>query len=283
MKTSETASLAQLLDIMARLRDRARGCPWDLEQTFATIARYTIEEAYEVADAIERNDLADLKDELGDLLFQVVFHARMAEEAGAFAFDDVVRAICDKMVRRHPHVFGETRIASSAEQTELWEKIKSEERAAAPQGGASLGRPPRGVPLRGLPRGVLDDVPVGLPALTRAAKLGKRAASVGFDWPDTAGVRAKVDEELAELDAAVAAGDDAGAAAEMGDLLFTVANWCRHLELDPETCVRAANRKFAGRFRTVEEAVASSGREWTEHDAAELDALWERAKAHSRQ
>lgn len=266
MKTSETTSLARLLDIMARLRDRARGCPWDLEQTFATIAPYTIEEAYEVADAIERKDLADLKDELGDLLFQVVFHARMAEEAGAFAFDDVARAICDKMVRRHPHVFGETQVASSAEQTALWEKIKSEERAAAPQ---------RGVPL-------LGDVPVGLPALTRAAKLGKRAASVGFDWPDTAGVRAKVDEELAELDAAVAAGDDAGAAAEMGDLLFTVANWCRHLELDPETCVRAANQKFAARFRSVEHAVASSGRPWSAHDAAELDALWELAKARSR-
>jgi nucleoside triphosphate diphosphatase len=264
MKSSETTALAQLLDIMARLRDRARGCPWDLEQTFATIAPYTIEEAYEVADAIERNDLADLKDELGDLLFQIVFHARMAEEAGAFAFDDVARAICDKLVRRHPHVFGEARVASSAEQTELWEKIKSEERAAAPQGG------------------LLDDVPVGLPALTRAAKLGKRAASVGFDWPDTAGVRAKVDEELAELDAAVAAGDEAGAAAEIGDLLFTVANWCRHLKLAPETCLRAANEKFATRFRAVEREVASGGRGWQSYDAAELDSLWVRAKAGSR-
>jgi tetrapyrrole methylase family protein/MazG family protein/ATP diphosphatase len=273
MKTAETTALVELLDIMARLRDRERGCPWDLEQTFGTIAPYTIEEAYEVADAIERNDLSDLKDELGDLLFQVVFHARMAEEAGAFAFADVARAICDKMLRRHPHVFGGREIGSAAEQTELWDEIKRQERAAAP---------PSGDPQRGLPRGVLDDVPVGLPALTRAAKLGKRAASVGFDWPDTVGVRAKVDEELAELDAAVAAGDDEGVAAEMGDLLFTVANWCRHLGLDAETCLRGANQKFAARFRSVERAVASSGRPWKEHGAAGLDALWELAKSRSQ-
>jgi len=272
MKTSETTSLAQLLDIMARLRDRERGCPWDLEQTFATIAPYTIEEAYEVADAIVRNDLPDLKDELGDLLFQVVFHARLAEEAGAFAFDDVARAICDKMLRRHPHVFGEHKVASSAEQTELWEQIKREERGAAAADS--------GVPLRGL-RGVLDGVPVGFPALTRAAKLGKRAASVGFDWPDTRGVRAKVDEELGELDAAAAARDAAAVAAEMGDLLFTIANWCRHLELDPETCLRAANEKFATRFRAVERDVARDGRDWQSYDAAELDSLWVRAKASS--
>src|SRR5687767_12622489 len=190
MKTEpDTTSLAELLRIMARLRDRERGCPWDLEQTFATIAPYTIEEAYEVADAIERNDLRELKDELGDLLFQVVFHARMAEEAGAFAFADVARAICDKMLRRHPHVFAGQKVAGSTEQTKRWEEIKREERAAASSGG------------------VLDDVPVGLPALTRAAKLGKRAATVGFDWPDASGVRAKVDEELAELDAARAIGN----------------------------------------------------------------------------
>jgi MazG family protein len=264
MKTApDTASLAELIGIMARLRDRERGCPWDLEQTFATIAPYTIEEAYEVADAIERNDLADLKDELGDLLFQVVFHARMAEEGGSFAFADVARAICDKMLRRHPHVFGGQTVASSAEQTALWEKIKSEERAGAPQGG------------------LLADVPVGLPALMRAMKLGKRAASVGFDWPDMTGVRAKVDEELAELDAAVAAGDESGVVAEMGDLLFTMANWCRHLKLDPETCLRAANQKFATRFRAVEHAIAQDDRDWRSYDAAELDALWARAKAGS--
>jgi MazG family protein len=264
MKTEpDTASLVELLQIMARLRDRERGCPWDVEQTFATIAPYTIEEAYEVADAIERNDLNDLKDELGDLLFQVVFHARMAEEGGAFAFADVARAICDKMLRRHPHVFGDYKVENSAQQTALWERIKREERAGEPQGG------------------VLDGVPVGLPALTRATKLGKRAASVGFDWPDASGVRAKFDEEVAELDAAVAARDDAGVAAEMGDLLFTMANWCRHLELDPETCLRAANQKFATRFRAVENAVGRDGRDWGGYDAAELDALWTRAKAGS--
>jgi MazG family protein len=257
----DTASLAELLAIMARLRDRERGCPWDLEQTFATIAPYTIEEAYEVADAIERNDLGDLKDELGDLLFQVVFHARMAEEAGAFDFAAVAAAICAKMLRRHPHVFGDGEVADSAEQTQRWEQIKRAERGAR--------------------SGVLDDVPAGLPALTRAAKLGKRAAIVGFDWPDVAGVRAKVAEELGELDAAAASGDAAAVAAEMGDLLFSIANWCRHLDLDPESCLRGANARFARRFRSVESAVATSGRSWAEHDAAALDALWRRAKAES--
>jgi tetrapyrrole methylase family protein/MazG family protein/ATP diphosphatase len=259
----DTASLAELLRIMARLRDRERGCPWDLEQTFATIAPYTIEEAYEVADAIERNDVRDLKDELGDLLFQVVFHARMAEEAGEFAFADVARAICDKMLRRHPHVFADQSVADSAEQTKRWEEIKRAERAKD-KGGR-----------------VLDGVPVGLPALTRAAKLGKRAASVGFDWPDVTGVRAKVDEELAELDAAAASGNRDELAAEMGDLLFSIANWCRHLDLDPETCMRAANARFTRRFRAVESDVAASGRPWSSYDVAALDALWRRAKART--
>ena len=259
---TDPRALAKLLDIMARLRDRERGCPWDVEQTFATIAPYTIEEAYEVADAIERNDLRDLKDELGDLLFQVVFHARMAEEAGAFAFEDVAAAICDKMLRRHPHVFGDQKVAGSAEQTKRWEEIKREERGTADPSA-----------------GVLDDVPVGLPALTRAAKLGKRAATVGFDWPNVAGVRAKVDEELGELDAAAASGERDEIAAEMGDLLFSVANWCRHLQLDPETCLRSANERFMRRFRSVESEVAASGRPWSSHDAAALDELWRRAKA----
>jgi MazG family protein len=260
----DTAALPRLLEIMARLRDAKRGCPWDLEQTFATIAPYTIEEAYEVADAIEHGDMSELKSELGDLLFQVVFHARMAEEAGAFAFDDVAAAICEKMLRRHPHVFGERQVASSAEQTALWEEIKREERGATAAAG------------------VLDDVPAGLPALTRALKLGKRAASVGFDWPDVAGVRAKVDEELAELDEAVTAHDEAAVAAEMGDLLFSIANWCRHLSLDPETCLRSANARFTRRFRAVEADVARDGRHWADHDAAELDTLWRRAKAAQR-
>ena len=260
---ADLTALAELLDIMARLRDRERGCPWDVEQTFATIAPYTIEEAYEVADAIERNDLGHLKDELGDLLFQVVFHARMAEEAGAFAFDDVARAICDKMLRRHPHVFGGSRVEDSAEQSKRWEQIKREERAGEPA------------------RGVLDDVPVGLPALTRAVKLGKRAAAVGFDWPDLPGVRAKVDEELGELDAAIAGANATEIAAEMGDLLLSIANWCRHLKLDPETCLRSANARFTGRFRAVESQVESSRRPWASYDAAELDALWRAAKARN--
>jgi tetrapyrrole methylase family protein/MazG family protein/ATP diphosphatase len=261
----DTAPVTELLSIMAALRDRERGCPWDLEQTFATIAPYTIEEAYEVADAIERNDLGDLRDELGDLLFQVVFHARMAEEIRAFDFGDVAAAICAKMLRRHPHVFGDGVVADSAQQSQRWEEIKYAERAASADGG-----------------GVLDDVPVGLPALTRAVKLGKRAANVGFDWPDVAGVRAKVDEELTEVDAAAAVGDAAAIAAEIGDLLFSVANWCRHLTLDPEACLRAANERFTRRFRAVEAEVARDGRAWRELDAAELERLWQRAKRNER-
>jgi tetrapyrrole methylase family protein/MazG family protein/ATP diphosphatase len=259
---ADAAPVAELLSIMATLRDRERGCPWDLEQTFATIAPYTIEEAYEVADAIERGDLTGLKDELGDLLFQVVFHARMAEEAQAFAFGDVVRAISNKMLRRHPHVFGQQSVADSAEQSKRWEEIKREERASASNDA-----------------GLLDDVPVALPALTRAVKLGKRAATVGFDWPDVAPVRAKVDEELAELDQAAASGDRAELAAELGDVLFSIANLSRHLALDPETCLRSANERFTRRFRAVEAAVAASGRPWESYDAAALDALWRRAKA----
>ena len=261
---ADPSALVELLGIMARLRDRERGCPWDIEQTFATIAPYTIEEAYEVADAIERNDLGDLKEELGDLLFQVVFHARLAEEAGAFEFAGVARAICDKMLRRHPHVFGDQKVAGTAEQTKRWEEIKREERASAPAGG------------------LLDDVPVALPALVRAAKLGKRAATVGFDWPDASGVRAKVEEELAEVDEAVASGNRADIAAEIGDLLFSIANLSRHHELDPETCLRSANERFARRFRAVERDVTASGQSWSSHDAAALDALWRRAKAETR-
>jgi len=261
---TDTASLAELLTIMARLRDPKRGCPWDLEQTFATIAPYTIEEAYEVADAIERGDLGDLKDELGDLLFQVVFHSRLAEEAGAFAFADVAAAINTKMLRRHPHVFGSAEVADSAAQTRRWEEIKREERAGEAKSG------------------VLDDVPVGLPALTRALKLGKRAATVGFDWPDVAGVRAKVDEELAEVDAADASGSAKDVAAEIGDLLFSIANWCRHLKLDPETCLRAANARFTGRFRAMENHVEGSGRDWGSFAAADLEQLWQEAKARER-
>jgi len=260
-KQRDVQSIEKLLQIMERLRDPQAGCPWDREQTFATIAPHTIEEAYEVADAIERKALDELKGELGDLLFQVVFHSRMAQEAGLFDFEAVAADICAKLERRHPHVFGDADIKDSAEQTRVWEDIKRQERAAA--GAVSL----------------LDGVPATLPGLSRAMKLGKRAAAVGFDWPDVTGVRAKVTEELAELDAAVANGTEAEVAAEMGDLLFTIANWCRRLDLDADTCVRAANGRFARRFRAVEAAVAASGRGWDLHDAAALDALWRRAKA----
>ncbi|HVY64870.1 MAG TPA: nucleoside triphosphate pyrophosphohydrolase [Gammaproteobacteria bacterium] len=258
---SDRKSIENLLEIMATLRDPARGCPWDREQTFATIAPYTIEEAYEVADAIERQATDELRSELGDLLFQVVFLSRLAQEAGLFDFDAVAADIAGKLIRRHPHVFGGAEVRDSAEQTRLWEDIKRQERAAA---GAS---------------GLLDDVPANLPGLSRAVKLGRRAASVGFDWPDVGGVRAKVAEELAEVDAAVAGGEAAEIAAEMGDLLFSIANWCRHLGLDPDACARGANERFARRFRAVEAAVAASGRGWDGHDAAALDVLWRRAKA----
>jgi MazG family protein len=264
---------------MARLRDRDGGCPWDREQTFATIAPYTVEEAYEVADAIERHDLAALRDELGDLLFQVVFHARMAEEARAFDFGAVVAAICDKMRRRHPHVFGGAVVASAAEQTVAWEEMKRRERAARRSDGRDAGGA-GAVAASGLEGSVLAGVPAGLPGLTRAAKLGKRAAGVGFDWPDARGVRAKVDEELDELDAALAAGEPDAVAAEMGDVLFSLANLCRHLELDPEACLRGANRKFGERFARVEAAVNQAmGGDWRALGPAELDALWEAAKA----
>lgn len=259
-KQANESPIEKLLEIMAALRRPVSGCPWDLEQTFATIAPYTIEEAYEVADAIERGALEELADELGDLLFQVVFHARMAEEAGAFAFSDVVERICAKMLRRHPHVFGDAKVGSVAEQAEVWEAIKRTERKD------------------GAERGVLAGVPVGLPALTRAVKLGRRAAGVGFDWPDVAGVRAKVAEELGELDSALAAGDRAALAHEAGDLLLAVANLCRHLELDPESCLRGANQRFGTRFKHVEEAVTSSGEGWEKHSLATLERWWQQAK-----
>jgi MazG family protein len=255
-------AIDKLLEIMAALRDRSKGCPWDLEQTFATIAPYTIEEAYEVADAIERGALDELEGELGDLLFQVVFHARMAEEAGAFAFGDVVAGICDKLVRRHPHVFGERASRLDVgQQSLMWEQIKRDERDAA-----------------GSDR-VLADVPLGLPGLTRASKLGKRAATVGFDWPDVTGVREKIREEIAELDAAFAATASRDEiAGEVGDLLFTVANLCRHLELDAEACLRSANARFEKRFEYVEARVHERGGDWSAHSADELDRLWQEAK-----
>ncbi len=251
----------ELLEIMARLRDRERGCPWDVEQTFATIAPYTIEEAYEVADAIERGDLAALEEELGDLLLQVVFHAQIASERGAFDFARVARGIAAKLVRRHPHVFGGERLTDAAAQSARWEEIKAGEKAAAGKGG-----------------GLLDDVPVGLPALSRATKLGRRAARIDFDWKDAAGARDKIGEELAELDAAIAAAEPARVSHEVGDLLLAVANLARHLGVDAEGALRAANRRFETRFRHVEAAVAAGGG----RSAEELDRYWREAKAAER-
>lgn len=254
-------SVDRLLEIMAALRDPDGGCPWDLEQDFASIAPYTIEEAYEVADAIERNDLEALREELGDLLLQVVFHAQLAREQGAFGFGDVAAGICDKMLRRHPHVFGDARIESAAAQTQAWEAIKAAEKAARGAGG-----------------GLLDDVPAALPALTRAEKFGKRAARIGFDWPDAAGPRAKIDEELAELDAAVAGGAPAESLeAEIGDLLFSVVNLARHHGVDPETALRRTNARFARRFRHVEGRLARSGR--PQASLEELEGWWQEAKS----
>ena len=251
--------------IMVRLRDPDGGCPWDLEQTFATIAPYTLEEAYEVADAIERGDWDDLKGELGDLLFQVVFHARMAEERGLFGFDDVAAAIADKLERRHPHVFGdEAAKADGAAQKARWEDIKAAERKAKAQ------------------HGVLDDVPVGLPALARAAKLTKRAARVGFDWPSTDEVFDKFVEEVAELRAEIAAGDVEKAREEIGDLLFVLANLARKLGVEPEDALRGTNAKFVRRFAFIEAELAKDGRTPEQSDLAEMDGLWNAAKAVER-
>ncbi|MDO8377382.1 nucleoside triphosphate pyrophosphohydrolase [Phenylobacterium sp.] len=265
MRDTDLRPIDRLLAIMARLRDPDGGCEWDLEQTFATIAPYTVEEAYEVADAIERGDLTDLRDELGDLLLQVVFHARMAEEQGAFSFDDVATAISEKMIRRHPHVFGQEAQRSSAEQTRAWEVIKAKERAG-----------------KGRDQSLLDDVPVGLPGLTRAVKLSRRAAGVGFVWPTVDQVLEKLDEEVAELKAEIAAGDLAKARDELGDVLFVVANIARTLEIDPEDAVRATNAKFARRFRFIEAALKARGKTPDQSDLAEMDALWDAAKAAER-
>lgn len=260
-----TTPVDRLNAIMARLRAPVGGCPWDVEQTFETIAPYTLEEAYEVADAIERGDMDDLKSELGDLLFQVVFHARMAEEQGLFVFDDVANAIADKLERRHPHVFGdEAAKADGVAQKARWEDIKAAERKAKAQ------------------HGVLDDVPVGLPALARAAKLTKRAARVGFDWPSTDEVFDKLHEEVAELRAEIAAGDLDKARGEVGDLLFVVANLARKLGVEPEDALRGSNAKFVRRFGFIEAELAKAGRTPEQSDLAEMDGLWDAAKAAER-
>jgi ATP diphosphatase len=298
MSDAESAMTA-LIALMARLRDPQRGCPWDQKQTFATVAPYTIEEAYEVADAIEKGDPTQLRDELGDLLFQVVFHAQMAQERGWFDFAQVASAIHEKLVRRHPHVFGGLGVGGdAAELSRNWEEQKARERAAA--GAAS-----------GLGGGVsaLADVPRGLPALVRAAKLGKRAGRVGFDWVDAAQVRDKVLEELGEVDGALAGaagaagGDDAGAAGvsgavsggsssagaspavveEMGDLLFALSNWSRHLKFDAEEALRAANSKFERRFRDMEALATARGLSLENLSPQQWESLWEESKVRERQ
>lgn len=261
----QDAGIERLLEIMRRLRNPETGCPWDIEQTFDTIAPYTIEEAYEVADAIERKDWPELEGELGDLLLQTVYHTAMGEEDGTFSFQSVVRAISDKMVARHPHVFGEeSRNKSAQQQTRDWEAIKAAERAGKKQGGA------------------LDGVAVGLPALLRAYKLQNRAARVGFDWPSTDQVINKIQEEAAEL---VEARDElthAEMTEEFGDLMFVMANLARHLKIEPEAALRAANAKFTRRFEGVEAKLKDLGKTPDQSDLAEMDILWDAVKADER-
>ena len=266
--TLPTEPLARLLAVMAWLRDRQHGCPWDIDQTFRTIAPYTIEEAYEVADAIERDDMPALKEELGDLLLQVVYHAQMATESGSFTFADVARAIADKMVDRHPHVFGDFKIADADAQTVSWEARKAAERAGS--NGSE-------------PTGALDGVARALPALLRAEKLQKRAARVGFDWKETGPVIDKIEEELRELRSEIAAEriDRSRIVDEMGDVLFAAANLARHCKVDPETALRGTNDKFERRFRYIEQCLASQGRRPSDATLEEMELLWQKAKSEA--
>jgi ATP diphosphatase len=273
-----SSDIARLVEIMARLRTPGTGCPWDLEQSFETIAPYTIEEACEVADAIARNDLSDLKDELGDLLLQVVFHARMAEEQGLFAFPDVVRAITEKLIRRHPHVFGSARDLTPEAVKGLWDEIKAEERRAKAAERARLGLevPPEG--------GVLHGVPPALPGLARALKLQEKAAKVGFDWNDVGAVLDKIVEEAREIAEAAAKKDNRAAVAdEVGDLLFAVVNLARHLGVEPEAALRGTNAKFERRFAAIEQGLAARGSSPKEASLEEMDALWNEAKRRERE
>lgn len=263
--------ISRLLEIMAALRTPVSGCPWDLEQDFASIAPYTIEEAYEVADAIVRGELADLRDELGDLLLQVVFHARMAQEQGAFDFGDVVASITEKLIRRHPHVFADADKLSVEAVNGLWERIKAQEKAER-----------RGSHAADEPAGALAGVPAGLPALTRALKLQAKASKVGFDWNDVRAVLKKIREEADEIEAETAAAEWQKAGAEVGDLLFAVVNLARHLNCDPDAVLRATNRKFEQRFAAVERALAKRGKTPEQASLAEMDALWDQAKASEK-
>jgi ATP diphosphatase len=266
LRMTPSRDISRLIEIMAALRTPKTGCPWDLEQDFATIAPYTIEEAYEVADAIARNDLGDLEEELGDLLLQVVFHARMSQEQDAFDFGDVVEAITTKLIRRHPHVFGDQHARDPESVKGLWDAIKAQEK----KDKAALGKPAH--------EGALAGVPVALPALTRALKLQSKASKVGFDWNDPRAVLRKIREEADEIEAALDR-DDPSAAAEVGDLLFAAVNLARHLDADPEALLRQTNRKFERRFSSIEQALATRGKAPQEATLAEMDALWDEAKA----
>lgn len=265
--------IERLLEIMAALRTPETGCPWDLAQDFDTIAPYTIEEAYEVADAIARGDLDDLCDELGDLLLQVVFHARLAQERGAFDFGAVVEAITAKMIRRHPHVFGNARGRDVAAVNAAWDAIKAEEKARRAARRTARGLPPE--PGQGR---TLDGVPAGAPALTRAVKLQDKAAKVGFDWPEVRPVLAKIREEIDEVEAEIVSGDRKAAGQEVGDLLFALANLARHLDVDPEAALRGTNEKFTRRFAHIEDRLAQAGRTPAEAGLDEMETLWQEAK-----
>ncbi|MCA0028326.1 MULTISPECIES: nucleoside triphosphate pyrophosphohydrolase [unclassified Mesorhizobium] len=271
MKPSK--DISRLIEIMAALRAPKTGCPWDIEQDFSTIAPYTIEEAYEVADAIARGDLDDLRDELGDLLLQVVYHARMAEEAGEFAFGDVVQAITTKMIRRHPHVFGDEQARSAGMAKGMWEKIKAQEKTEK-----RSARLARGLDPEDNGKGFLDSVPVALPALTRALKLQEKAARVGFDWSEAAPILDKIEEEIGELREALAKGQTAEIKDEFGDMLFAVVNLGRHLKLDSEAALSGTNEKFRSRFHYVEQALEKSGSSLEKADLDEMEALWQEAK-----
>ncbi|CAM5391528.1 MazG family protein [Aquamicrobium terrae] len=269
--------ISRLLEIMAALRTPGTGCPWDVEQTFSTIVPYTIEEAYEVADAIQRGDLDDLREELGDLLLQVVFHARMAEEADEFAFGDVVEAITTKMIRRHPHVFGDEAARGAGMAKGMWEKIKAEEKAEK-----RAARLARGLDPEDHGKGFLDGVPLTLPALTRALKLQEKAARVGFDWSEAAPILDKIEEEIGELREALASGDTAAIKDEFGDMLFALVNLGRHLKLDSEASLAGTNEKFRTRFHHVERALADQGRSLEEASLEEMEELWQQAKTAGR-
>jgi ATP diphosphatase len=265
--------ISRLIEIMAALRAPVTGCPWDVEQSFETIAPYTIEEAYEVADAIQRGDMDDLRDELGDLLLQVVYHARMAEEAGAFSFGDVVNAVTTKMIRRHPHVFGDEDARNAGMAKGMWEKIKAEEKA-----GKRTARLARGLHAEDHGQGFLDSVPVAFPALTRALKLQEKAARVGFDWSEARPILDKIEEEIGELREAMDNADEAEIKDEFGDVLFALVNFGRHLGIDSEAALAGTNEKFRARFHHVERALEASGRTLEEASLDEMEALWQQAK-----